>query len=173
MITSLNVSGFKSWKSSGDLRFGKLTGFFGTNSSGKTSLLQLLLMLKQTSESPDRSQVLHLGDDRTLVGLGVLRDVLYAHRANGELAWKLAWTLAPEAEPLAVEDPEHPRRKLVEARDVAFEARVAGNSDNGLGRLVEMSYGLGGYRFTYLRSPSRGTESPSNSSAATRSRLGV
>ena len=41
------------------MAFGSLTGFFGTNSSGKSSILQFLLMLKQTVESSDRSRVLH------------------------------------------------------------------------------------------------------------------
>ena len=33
------------------LQFAPLTGFFGANNSGKTSILQLLLLLKQTTES--------------------------------------------------------------------------------------------------------------------------
>ncbi|MCP5052465.1 MAG: AAA family ATPase, partial [bacterium] len=51
MIKKLKIDNFKCWKSSGDIHFSNLTGFFGTNSSGKTSLLQHLLLLKQTTES--------------------------------------------------------------------------------------------------------------------------
>jgi AAA15 family ATPase/GTPase len=60
MIKKLHILGFKSWEDTGTLRFAPLTGFFGTNSSGKTSILQLLLMLKQTVESADRKRV-HTG----------------------------------------------------------------------------------------------------------------
>ena len=48
MITELRTQNFKSWKDTGALRFAPLTGFFGANSSGKTSILQALLLLKQT-----------------------------------------------------------------------------------------------------------------------------
>lgn len=152
MITSLRVEEFKSWRDSGDLSFARVTGFFGANSSGKTSLLQLLLMLKQTSESADRSQVLHLGDERTLVGLGVLRDVLFSHQAEGALRWRLAWSL-PEGDPsLKVPDPDRPRRTLIEARELSFDATVLANGENRNGRLASMEYGLGGRRFTYRAS---------------------
>lgn len=150
MITRLHVEGFKSWRDSGELGLGRLTGFFGTNSSGKTSLLQLLLMLKQTSESADRSQVLHLGDDRTLVGLGQFRDILHAHKATSELRWSVRWTLPEDEKPLDVADPQHPERPLIEAaRSLSFAATVAANGEAGVGRLVEMSYELAGHRFTY------------------------
>ena len=46
MITELSVQNFKSWKDTGKRQIAPLTGFFGANSSGKTSLLQTLLMLK-------------------------------------------------------------------------------------------------------------------------------
>ena len=41
---------FQSWENTGKLQIAPLTGFFGANSSGKTSLFQTLLMLKQTAE---------------------------------------------------------------------------------------------------------------------------
>jgi len=53
MITRLQAKNFKSWKDTGELTLAPLTGLFGTNSSGKTSILQMLLLLKQTAESPD------------------------------------------------------------------------------------------------------------------------
>ena len=55
MITRLRAENFKSWKDTGDLRLGRLTGLFGTNSSGKTSILQILPLLKQTAEFPTRT----------------------------------------------------------------------------------------------------------------------
>lgn len=46
MITSLQFRNFKSWRDTGEIRLAPITALFGTNSSGKTSLLQTLLMLK-------------------------------------------------------------------------------------------------------------------------------
>ena len=54
MITELSAQNFKSWQDTDKLQFAPLTGFFGANNSGKTSILQLLLLLKQTTESPLR-----------------------------------------------------------------------------------------------------------------------
>ena len=54
MITELRARNFKSWKDTGKLQLAPLTGLFGANSSGKTSILQVLLMLKQTVEQPSQ-----------------------------------------------------------------------------------------------------------------------
>ena len=72
MIRRLELKGFKSWREV-DLEFGKITGLFGTNSSGKTSLIQFLLMLKQTKDATDRAIALDLNGP--LVKLGLYRGV--------------------------------------------------------------------------------------------------
>lgn len=91
MLNSLRIQNFKSWKDTGDIQFGAITGFFGTNSSGKTSILQFLLMLKQTVESSDRSQVLNLGDERSYVELGTLFDVIHNHSNPDKLEFYISW----------------------------------------------------------------------------------
>src|SRR5262245_14759638 len=102
MLTNLSLENFKSWKRIADTRLAAITGLFGSNSSGKTSILQLLLMLKQTVESSDRGQVLNLGDQRSPVELGTIRDILHSHAQPGRLQWKLTWTLPAE---LTISDP--------------------------------------------------------------------
>ena len=69
MLNRLELENFKAWQHA-DLQFGKgaITGLFGTNSAGKTSLLQLLLLLKQTADATDRSLVLDLGGPLDVVG---------------------------------------------------------------------------------------------------------
>ncbi len=110
MITSLRIANFKAWKDTGEFRLAPITGFFGTNSSGKTSILQFLLMLKQTVESPDRQEVLNFGNyQEPLVSLGSFKNVVF-RTANGDTAqptiteqplkrelldieWSLSWEL--------------------------------------------------------------------------------
>ncbi len=62
MITHIRMKNFKSWKDSGKVKLAPLTGFFGTNSSGKSSLLQMLLLLKQTVENVDIERPIPLGN---------------------------------------------------------------------------------------------------------------
>ena len=69
-----------------------LTGFFGTNSSGKTAILQFLLMLKQTVESSDHNRILHLGGDQySYVDLGTTYDISHRHRLPEKLKFSFAW----------------------------------------------------------------------------------
>ena len=93
MFESLKIENFKAWKSTGELRLAPLTVLFGTNSAGKTSLTQFLLMLKQTIESSDRTRVLHPGDRTTLADLGTFRDLLFDHRLDLPLSFRISFSL--------------------------------------------------------------------------------
>ncbi len=77
MITHIQVKNFKSWQDSDIVKLAPLTGFFGTNSSGKSSLLQMLLLLKQTIGT---DKVLFFGDESSLVNLGSFPEVIHGHK---------------------------------------------------------------------------------------------
>ncbi len=94
MITQLQIQNFKSWRDTGTMRFAPLTGFFGANSSGKTSILQFLLLLKQTAESLDRTQVLHLGDERSYINLGTFADIVFNHVESNPISFQVEWAPA-------------------------------------------------------------------------------
>lgn len=121
MLTSLRIQNFKSWTDTGPMRLAPITGLFGTNSSGKTSILQMLLLLKQTAESTDRAQVLNLGDERALVDLGTFRDVVHGHQQPGWIEWALSWRLNSA---LRVPDPERPRTTLFTVDRLGFTACI-------------------------------------------------
>ena len=78
MLTRLKIENFKAWQKA-DIAFGKITGFFGANSAGKSSLLQFLLLLKQTRNATDRGLVLDFGGPDDLTNLGTFADVVYGH----------------------------------------------------------------------------------------------
>ena len=82
MITYIRMQNFKSWVDSGPVKLAPLTGFFGTNSSGKSSLLQMLLLLKQTVRRPE---VIFFGDENSLVNLGNFHEVIHGHQLGSEL----------------------------------------------------------------------------------------
>lgn len=80
MITHIRVKNFKSWVDSDKVKLAPLTGFFGTNSSGKSSLLQILLLLKQTTEQEETKEVIFFGDENSLVNLGDFQEVIHEHK---------------------------------------------------------------------------------------------
>ena len=92
MLTRMKLDNFKAWREA-DLQIGKVTGFFGTNSAGKSSLLQLLLLLKQTRNATDRGLVLDFGEPEDLANLGTFKDVVHAHDEKAQIRWLLEWTL--------------------------------------------------------------------------------
>ncbi len=87
MFTKLHMTNFKSWQDTGEVRLAPLTGFFGTNSSGKSSLLQMLLLLKQTTESNDRNLVLKTDG---YVDLGSPSEITYDNTTDMMLSFD--WT---------------------------------------------------------------------------------
>lgn len=89
MLTEIRIENFKSWKATGPIRLAPLTVFCGTNSSGKSSIAQFLLMLKQTVESYDRQRVLHTGDSASMVDLGNWHDIVYSHDESKAISFSL------------------------------------------------------------------------------------
>ena len=100
MLNRLKVENFKAWREA-DLAFGRVTGFFGTNSAGKSSLLHLLLLLKQTRNATDRGIVLDFGGPSAMVNMGTFDDVVHQHDRNQDISWLLEWAL-PET--LTIDD---------------------------------------------------------------------
>jgi predicted ATPase len=79
-----------------------LTVLFGTNSSGKSSIEQFFLMLKQTAESSDRKIVIYPGDQNSPVNLGSFEEFVFARDPKNKLEFNFEWSLAV---PLTVRDP--------------------------------------------------------------------
>ena len=93
MIQRLGLREFKAWPVLEPIDMGPITGFFGANSAGKSSIFQALLLLKQTAESPDRLQVLNFGREQDYVELGSFLDVASGHRKGATIEFDLSWSL--------------------------------------------------------------------------------
>ena len=93
MIKTLRIQNFKGWKDTGEIQFAPITLFLGSNSSGKSSIGQFLMLLKQSSTSADRQTVLFLGDSDSVVELGGPVDMLYLHDTENLLDFEYQWTL--------------------------------------------------------------------------------
>jgi hypothetical protein len=89
----MRLANFKSWDDTGSVRLAPLTVFFGRNSSGKSTLLQPPLLMKQTAESLDPRQVLRLSGPKAYVDLGTYRDLIRDHDTGLLLEMALSWRL--------------------------------------------------------------------------------
>nr|VFK61028.1 MAG: hypothetical protein BECKTUN1418D_GA0071000_11422 [Candidatus Kentron sp. TUN] len=144
MLKELTLKNFKSWKSIDRMRIAPITGLFGTNSSGKSSIFHSLLLLKQTLESADRSLPLYFGGERDYVELGSFRDVIYRHEADDTLRFEFQWGLPKD---LKVDDPNNPTNPpLFQGRDMVFSTEVFIEKEKL--RVRQFSYKLGGEEFS-------------------------
>lgn len=122
MITQLQIENFKSWRDTGFIKMAPLTGFFGTNSSGKTGILQLLLLLKQTTEVTDQQRILYMGDSRSYVNLGTFYDIIHKHQLPSELCFSITWQLTKPSE---MSNPA-----LSSFGELNFRATIEGENDS-------------------------------------------
>ena len=99
MIKHLQLKNLKAWRDSGSVRLAPVTMLLGSNSSGKSTLLQSLLLLKQTAAAPDRTVHLNLGGDEAhdMVSLGSF-DAVLAHGATPRQFESLLEFERPEGE---------------------------------------------------------------------------
>ena len=139
MITHIRMKNFKSWEDSGKVNLAPLTGFFGTNSSGKSSLLQMLLLLKQTVGT---DKVLFFGDENSLVNLGDFREVIHNHESDATLGLEFG---CKTQDPFTIEIPvrdssNFPVNHSLDIDSFIFEAAI-------LWREEELIVQEGCYRF--------------------------
>jgi predicted ATPase len=172
MLTKLRFTNFKSWGEA-EVACGRITGIFGTNSSGKTSLIQFLLLMKQTKNATDRAVSLELNGN--LVQLGTIKDAIHQHDEKRSIEIDLTFEQIDE---LTLKDPSNRKTvaagkviKLASEVDVLQKAPVARRLSYELGNQVfELVQGSAGHqkfdlktrtvdgsksRFDFVRPPGR------------------
>lgn len=102
MLNQLRIQNFKGWKDTGSIRMAPISLFFGANSSGKSSIGQFLMMLKQTVESSDRKAVFYPGGINSPVQLGSYQEMVFHQDSENKIEFEYQWSL-PEA--LKIKDP--------------------------------------------------------------------
>ena len=94
MLKQLRIKNFKGWKDTGTIRMAPISLFFGANSSGKSSIGQFLMMLKQTVESPDRKAVFYPGGKNSAVQLGSYQEMVFHRDPKNKIAFDYRWSLS-------------------------------------------------------------------------------
>lgn len=156
MLTRLQIENFKAWKRL-DITLGRVVGLFGTNSSGKSSLLQFLLMLKQTKNATDRGVVLDFGGPTgQLVNLGSYRDVVHGHNTEDSIKWTVNWSLKQK---MSINDPTKKRTDAL-ATDSALRVSSVAHMKQQTNLLSSdyLEYGFGGFSFSIEPKKAGGTE---------------
>jgi len=87
MLKEYQFTNFKAFAGPVNIPIKPITLIFGANSSGKSAILQPLLMLKQSIEA-GRSQDVNLIPKGNLVDLGSFRDFIYNHDLNLSFSFK-------------------------------------------------------------------------------------
>jgi predicted ATPase len=89
MLKSISVTNFKSLRKA-SLRFRPITLLVGPNNSGKSSLISLLLTLKQTLESRNLESPFVL--EGSYVQLGTFQDVVFGHNSKRKIQIQMEFT---------------------------------------------------------------------------------
>lgn len=100
MFTKIRLRNFKAWGEQlweEGLELAPLTVFLGTNSSGKSSLLQPLRLWQQTVVASDMGTVLNFGGDHDgALRHGAYREVVHRHDTTQTLGFGLETWLREE-----------------------------------------------------------------------------
>ncbi len=152
MLTNLHLQNFKSWADTGPIRLAPITAFFGANSSGKSSILQSLLLLRQTTESADRNRVLDLGGSNSLVDLGTYNDIIFRRHDSRTLHIGLRWS---EDSPVEVVDHAQSARKkqasLIKSKALGLDVSI--DLQRKIASVGQVTYMLGDAQFWMRRLP--------------------
>ncbi len=138
MLNKLRIQNFKGWLDTGEIRMAPITLFFGANSSGKSSIGQFLMMLKQTVESPDRKAVFYPGGKNSAVQLGSYQEMVYHRDPKNKIAFDYKWSLM---EDLKIKD--QLSGQIFAGDELDFSAEVdLSNSTINLLQVAEFKYCL-------------------------------
>ena len=119
MLKNLRIQQFKGWKDTATINMAPISLFFGTNSSGKSSIGQFLMMLKQTVESPDRKAVFFPGGSNSAVQLGSYNEMVHGRDATTNIEFEYQWDL-----PLKLEIRDPVSKKSYLADTISFKANI-------------------------------------------------
>lgn len=94
MLENVSLENFKGFKHLDNLKVKPITILCGTNSCGKTSILQSILLLKQTLESQNPNQILLLNG--RFVNLGSFENIIFEKNLENPLVFEFTFKLTKE-----------------------------------------------------------------------------
>ncbi|GAB1544371.1 DUF3696 domain-containing protein [Scytonema sp. NUACC21] len=138
MLETISLENFKGFNNLKNLKIKPITILCGTNSCGKSSILQSILLLKQTLESQNPNQILLLNG--RLVHLGSFENIIFEKSSGNKLVFELNFQLSKEdligrakanAIPLELLIRDFfPQRELLQNQDVLIHAKFVLKAPN-------------------------------------------
>lgn len=143
MITSLELENYKAFGDHVTLPLAPITLIFGENSAGKSSILQMLGLLKQTHENRHAGSILVMRAKNGLVDMGSFREMVFDHDTERTMSVRLDIEMGSETQKdISTNFGEKDRRTRNAFLDnlgktrLGMEVLVAGGSSKG-GPIVE------------------------------------
>ena len=137
MFKKLRIQNFKVWEDTGEIDLAPITLFFGANSSGKSSIGQFLMMLKQTIESNSR-EVFYFGERNSAVQLGSYREMVFQHDLKKTIEFEYQWSHKWSPIDIVMRRSESSLSEDL----LTFQAKVGVGDQTQTARLNRFKYGL-------------------------------
>ncbi len=93
MLKKLRIKNFKCWQDTGEINLARMSLFFGGNSSGKSSIIQFLMMLKQTADEDNIASVFDPGSENSAVELGSHQNMVFHRDKNQNISFSYEYPL--------------------------------------------------------------------------------
>jgi len=119
-ISRIRLQHFKCFADSGDIPLAPLTVIFGRNNTGKSSILQSLLLLRQTLESPEYGPRLDLRGPH--YAAGTYADIVHQHKTKQHVVMTFDVEFGVRGGPATIElefssdEPQPPRLSQLKVR---------------------------------------------------------
>lgn len=95
MLREYQLKNFKAFSDAAPLLLRPITLIYGPNSAGKSSIIQSLMLLKQTLEESESSDVVLLPKGK-LVDLGNYREMVHLHEIDRQVSFKVQLDANPD-----------------------------------------------------------------------------
>lgn len=122
MFKHLRIQNFKCWEDTGIIEMAPITLFFGANSSGKSSIGQFLMMLKQTVEAHDQEAVFYLGGENSVVQLSSYEEMVFQGNLESSIIFEYQWSPNHDSD-LTLRNSSNPHESF-SGDGLAFQAEV-------------------------------------------------
>lgn len=96
MLKKIKLENFKSFGGQQEINLAPLTLLYGPNSSGKSSIIQSLLLIKQSMESRNQHAAPKFSGD--LIDLGSFKAIVHKHDADRDISFEVEYTSSLDVE---------------------------------------------------------------------------